>query len=399
MTGSPMSESLSPAERLRLAEQRAKAGTSSVGQDRRIAELRTEFDRAIEKLDFETAHRTVCLLLATRPGDEAALAEVRRDLEVRLDCRACLRGHTHAVTALAFTPDGRFVLSGGEDYTLRLWDPAEAAEVRRFKGHAHRVQSAGFTRDGSRLVSSSGHAVQDPETGRWDALDCSVRVWETATGREIWSSRDFGRPVHAAAISPDGALVLTASGDRKVRLWDGATGKPVRDFGGWFGGRHSRSVLAAGLSPDAARAVTGGADATVRVWTVATGGEKLLFRGHNLPVRAAAFSPDGRWIVSAGDDPDVRVWDAASGKERTRLVGHVGTINAVAFTPDGRRIVTGGQDRTARVWDAETGAEVFRFARHVGTVRAVAVSPDGTLAASGGSDLTVRIWALPAAAG
>ena len=106
-----------------------------------------------------------------------------------------------------------------------------------------------------------------------------------------------------------------------------------------------RGGRAAAFSPDGARIVSGSGDSTVRVWDAASGAELLVLRGHEGCGHAAAFSPDGARIVSGSDDETVRVWDAASGAELLVLRGHEGAVGRPAFSPDGARIVSGSDDR------------------------------------------------------
>ena len=123
-------------------------------------------------------------------------------------------------------------------------------------------------------------------------------------------------------------------------------------------------MRSAAFSPDGARIVTASGDQTARIWDAATRQGVAVLRGHQGDVHSAAFSPDGSRIVTASDDKTARIWDAATGQEIAVLRGHEGVVNSAAFSPDGSRIVTASGDRTARIWDAATGKEIAVLRGH-----------------------------------
>ncbi|KAK4034598.1 WD40-repeat-containing domain protein, partial [Parachaetomium inaequale] len=295
-----------------------------------------------------------------------------------------LQGHSSSVKAVAFSPDGRLIVSGSCDNTVRVWDAATGAERRVLQGHSSSVNAVAFSPDSRLIVSGSG----DNTLGVWDAAtgDNTVRVWDAATGAERRVLQGHSRSVNAVAFSPDGRLIVSGSADKTVRVWDAATGAERRVLQG-----HSRSVNAVAFSPDGRLIVSGSADNTVRVWDAATGAERRVLQGHSSSVFAVAFSPDGRLIVSGSSDKTVRVWDTATGAER-RVLRHSHYVFAVAFSLDGQLIVSGSGDNTVRVWDAATGAERRVLHGHSNYVFAVAFSPDGRFIVSGSADNTVRVW-------
>ncbi len=201
--------------------------------------------------------------------------------------------------------------------------------------------------------------------------------------------------VECAAISADGARVLSGSADRTVILWDRATAKEIRRFGP-AGGR----VISAIFSPDGRRGLSAGEDKVIRLWDLSTG--KLLreFKGHSEWVFSLAFSPDGRLFYSTSGGPDiwhdgkdsaVRVWDVETGKEIRRLEGHKGRVLCVAVSPDGRQVLTGG-DTSLILWDASNGKIIRRIEGHIGMLACVSFLPDGKHAVSGSFDKTIRLW-------
>jgi len=284
-------------------------------------------------------------------------------------------GHEGPVTSVAVTPDGRHVVSGSRDNTVRLWALATGKEVQRFTGHQSSVNSVAVTPDGRHVVS-----------GSWDN---TVRLWDLATGQEVRRFTGHRTWVKSVAVTPDGRHVVSGSEDKTVRLWDLATGQEVRRFTG-----HDGVVRSVAVTPDGRHVVSGSSDNTVRLWDLATGQEVRRFTGHQSSVNSVAVTPDGRHVVSGSWDNTVRLWDLATGQEVRRFTGHRTWVNSVAVTPDGRHVVSGSWDNTVRLWDLATGQEVRRFRGHDDLVWSVAVTPDGRHVVSGSRDNTVRLWDL-----
>ncbi|KIM21762.1 hypothetical protein M408DRAFT_324867 [Serendipita vermifera MAFF 305830] len=290
-----------------------------------------------------------------------------------------LMGHTDYVNCVAFSPDGRCIVSGSRDTTIRVWD-AETGEVVTgpFKGHTDSVNSVEFSPDGRRIVSGS--------------QDATIRVWDTETGELVagpfkWRTHS----VSCVAFSPNGRCIVSGSRDWTVRVWDAETGEVVT---GPFEG-HTDWVNCVTFSPDGRRIASGSHDRTARVWDVWTG--KVIagpFEGHTDSVNSIAFSPDGRRIVSGSRDWTVQVWDAKTGEVVTGpFKGHTDWVNCVAFSPNGKKIVSGSYDRTVRVWNAKTGKLVTGpFDGHTDSVNSVCFSPDGRRIVSGSRDRVVRVW-------
>jgi WD40 repeat protein len=252
----------------------------------------------------------------------------------------------------------------GTDFRLRLWDletdtemtasklaPQEKKKIPRLEGHTNEVYSVAISRDGKKAVSG----------GR----DWTVRIWDLKTGKELQCLRGHTNSIYQVAFSPDGRRVLSCGADQTARLWDVETGTEIRCLKG-----HTDLVWAVAFSPDGKYAITGAGqqldlknrsngvprflpgtkDFTVRRWDLATGKEVQCFRGHNEVVFRVAPTPDGRRILSGSGDCTVRLWDIATGKEVCCYRGHNGTIRDLAVSPDGRYAASGAWDQTIRIW-------------------------------------------------
>jgi WD40 repeat protein/tRNA A-37 threonylcarbamoyl transferase component Bud32/tetratricopeptide (TPR) repeat protein len=291
--------------------------------------------------------------------------------------------HEKAVYAVAFSPDGKAVLTGCADGKARLWEVATGKPSGpSFDHNQTPITAVAFGPDGGAVL-----------TGSWDR---TARLWDVTTGKPLGPTLEHKAVVWAAAFSPDGRAVLTGGGDGNARLWDVATGKPLGQPLA-----HRGAVLAVAFSPDGRAALTGSWDRTARLWEV-PGGKPI---GSALPhpggVRAVAFGSDARTLLTGGGDlvsfqegGEARVWEAAWHQPVGVSLPHGGAVlpSALAFSPNGKLVLVGSTDRTARLWDAATGESIGKTLQHQGQVYAVAFSSDGKKAATGSADGKARLW-------
>ena len=279
--------------------------------------------------------------------------------------------HPGEVFAVAYRPDGKAVLTGGEDGAVRVWDAADGRELAVGRGHEGRVPCTVFSPDGKAVLTGGE--------------DGTARVWDAANGRQLHLLAGHGGPVSAVAFLGGGKGFVTIDRSGEVRIWD-ASGRETGRRRGPGGARY------AALSPDGATALTAGQGEPFRLWATAGGPPAAAPLPAKLDGTAAvAFSPDGRTALT-GLGNTVRLWDVATGAAAGAPLRHPTVVLAAAFSPDGRTVVTGGRDGAARLWDSATGRPFGTVPRHQGEIRAVAVCPDGTTLLTGGTDLTARLW-------
>jgi WD40 repeat protein len=263
-----------------------------------------EIERLIKQLGSDSFAEREAASKALKDIGEPALDALRKatkvnDLEVRLRAELlveavesrlyhqlnCFRGHAGSVFSVAFSPDGKQLLSGSHDRTIRLWDVQSGKELRRFESHRDLVYGVAFSPDGRRILSGSA--------------DNTVRLCDVKTGNELRCFKSHTSIVYAVAFRPDGKRVASAGHDKTVRLWDVETGKELHRFEG----HPYYAFNGVTFSPDGKRVVAGSSDATVRLWDVESGEELRCFRGHGAAVHAVAFSADGKWILSGSGPP------------------------------------------------------------------------------------------------
>jgi hypothetical protein len=225
-----------------------------------------------------------------------------------------------------------------------------------------------------------------------------IRLWDAATGRPI---RELTAPqgVACIALAQDGRVLAAGGGDGRIRLWDPAAGQELGELPGHAGG-----VTALAFGCDGLVLASGGRDGAVRLWDRERRKELKAFTGHAGPVAAVAFAPDNRTVASGGADQAIRFWETVNGEQRARLRGHGGAVTALAFAPGGRTLGSGAWDGSVWLWDAAAGQPQRQLAARGGGVRAVAFTPDGKrLVAAGGQSLRQwevahgRAWPAPAA--
>jgi RNA polymerase sigma factor (sigma-70 family) len=285
--------------------------------------------------------------------------------------------HGAFALALAYSPDGKMIVTSGVGRALVLWDAATGKELRVFPSHGQ-PRGVAFSPDG-KLIATTEQLGQ---------------LWDVATGKMLCELKNVQGGVHALAFAPDGRTLATANGDGAVHLWDPASGEEKRRLDGGRGGVH-----AVAYSPDGTSLASGGNGGVIHLWDAAGGKERRRFAAaKNGTIWSVVFSPDGKHLAVGSNEDTPRLWDVATGREVRAFGGKQGPFAPLAFSPDGKLLASGYPDGTLGLWDVAGGGEKRHWRAGPWAARSLAFSPDGKTLTSaefldGGGG--VRLWEVP----
>lgn len=370
-------------------------------------------------------------------------------------CLKTWEGHSTRIRSVAFTPDGRQIVTGSEDKTAQLWRVSDGELLHSLSEHSGAIWAVAVSPDGTQIATAatdnliclweleSGKLLRRLEGHRnWvtavsfhpklpllasGSKDQTARLWDTTSGKEMAAFTDHGDWVRDIAFWPERDLLVTGGGDKTVRLWDIETQTLTRAFTA-----HDTLIETIAVSPDQRHLLTGGSDQTIRLWE--SNGHCLhKLRGYKNPIWGANFSADGRELVTGSSDGMVRLWQTETGDlldersphddwakmtllhptqpaiisgssdkticilnrqtgEQEFLEGHTSWISDLALHPNGRFLASSSGDHTLRVWDLETLTQHTLLPDHAGRIWAVRFSPNGRFLACGDDEDEVVVW-------
>jgi len=334
-----------------------------------------EFANALEQAYQATLSVSSPSAWSTQPLDQKAKITLPTELLLTY------HGHSKEVCAIAWSPDGSHIASGGRDETAQVWNASTGMPILTYRSHCSTshsstvgVSTVAWAPDGSHIAS----AGNDETAQVWNG---TVHIWNASTGRRILTYDGHFGSVRTVLWSPNGSHIASLGGwNSSVDVWDASTGRHILTYHG-----HSSFVHQIAWSPDGTCLASGSDDKTVQIWHVSTGIQVRTYNGHAESIAAVTWSPDGTQIASGSNDGAVHVWNTSTGS-------HVWHHDAyfdrpwpcLKWSPDGTHIASsGGWDSSVDVWDASTGELLLTYRGHSSFVKVIAWSPDGSRIASG----------------
>ncbi len=363
-------------EQLQHEEDQTKAALAEATLQRQLADrYRAEltFNNGVALCDAGDAGRGILWMARGLALCPDSAPELRRRIRTALPSAAAAIHTLEAVipypsptTAVAFSPDGKWLLFGGKKSFMIATASGRPPDNRDVPGRS--VSAAAFDPAGKRFAVGSLTGV--------------VRICDVATREYTGPAISQSGAVKSVAFSPDGkTLLVAAQSGLSLQCYDAATRRPV---GPTFARRET--LLAVGASTAGLLASAAGQGCTLAAAALFPG------RTYKEDLYAAVYSPDGRLVATAAKENNASLWDAATGLRVGEPLPHPGVVFTAAFSPDGKTLATGCLDGGVRFWDVESGKPVGPVLRHKGPVRSVVYSRDGRLLLTSSEDGTARLW-------
>jgi WD40 repeat protein len=341
-----------------------------------------------------------------------------------------LKGHTSSVSAIAVTPDGKYLVSGSVDHTVRVWHLETGKQLFTFTGHSEWVNAIAISPDGNRIISGSS--------------DKTIKIWAWDKGEAVMTLTGHTAPVISVVVTPDGKQIISGSWDKTIKIWDLENGKDLNTLEA-----HTNQVEFVVLTPDGKLLISSGSeqkpidvfqDQTIKGWNFENGTQVFTLWSPVGLFGRLALTPDGKQLISAAIDinvwnletreknftlypeterveswvdtltvtPDcnflisglgnglLQIWDLNTKQELVTLNGHVGAVTYVVVTPEGKRMMSASTDSTIKVWDLEAvkAKKLFTWNGRTSQINTITVTPDGKQAISGSEDGTIKVWDL-----
>jgi WD40 repeat protein len=296
-------------------------------------------------------------------------------------------GHYSEVTAVCYSPDGKFIATGSKDKTVKLWRRSDGKEIRTFQGGISGIVRVEIDRQSSAVLSVS-------EKG-------TVTVWDLNTGKVIFQRKPDKDNFTCASFHPDGTKIITGSRESYISVWDIVTGKKISDIRAiprdlysekGFDYPEAKSVS---YSLDGKFIIAGVADYTAILWDAATGTEIRKFKKSGSTCSScyieAVLTPDNKYVISACSD-SVKVFNRETGEVVRELYGQGGKAESLCISAD-NRFVAAIEYGVAEVWDMKSWKLVLKTGDYSEkNIMAVALSPDGRELLAGNAKRTADVF-------
>ena len=315
---------------------------------------------------------------------------IKEEIDVtKFKCLKTLNVDSGRVCSVAYSPDGKYIISGLSDKNIKMWDANTGECLKTIKsGHTREVDILSYSPFGKYFISASSSTRP-------------IKIWDVSTGKYIKILRGQNS-LESVIYSPDGKYIVSSTG-LGIQIWEASTGVCLKILKNRLG-----FISSIAFSPDGQRIIGSSYDNIIGMIDLKTGKSLQTLKGHSSLVNSLAYSPDGNYIVSGSDKFNLRshsnkyprwnsncvikIWDTNTGECLKNLEGHSNSVNSVAYSPDGTKIISGSDDKTIKIWNANTGECLQTLEGHSGSIYSIAYSPDGSRIISGSGDGTIKIW-------
>lgn len=248
--------------------------------------------------------------------------------------------HLSIVESLAFSPDGKTLVSGSFQ-EIAVWNPETGELIQKIPGFAHNVVALAYSGDGKLLATAGGEPTVDGE----------VKVFDTSNWQPIMQLKaGHSDTAYGLCFSPDGKMLASGSADKFVKVWEVPSAKFVKSFEG-----HTHHVLDVGWSADGKLLASAGGDNTVKVWDFEKGEQARTIQAHGKQVTRLLFVGKKNEFLTAGGDNQVKMFNAANGGTTKTFAGATDFVYALGVNPEGTIVAAGGQDGVVRVYNGANG--------------------------------------------
>ncbi|MCS6864278.1 MAG: WD40 repeat domain-containing protein [Gemmataceae bacterium] len=307
------------------------------------------------------------------------------------------------INALSYSPDGRWLASACRDGTVKVWDLDNGREVITYRGHLDQPDDT--TKKGTDVLGVTDVAFHPTDPKRiFSSAGNQIHSWDATTGKKLQTVLNIGktdRPIKSIAFSTDGKKLAVGADDGILRVIESDSGKEI-----YTSPSRNARIEQVAFSPNGKLVVVGDSTGQIAVYVPEGAGNKLAMsiQGSDIPeVLGVAYSADNASVFSCGRDGKARLTagptpdggNAPNTSTKIReFIGHSGAVTSLAVTADSSLLVTGGEDKTVRVWDVKSAKPIRSFQGHMAKVSTVTIRPDGRQLASGSEDGAIRIWDL-----
>jgi WD40 repeat protein len=337
---------------------------------------------AAAKLISPVAVQVASQDVARRPVKPAAATAAKPDFSLQgpIELKSEIDAHNGPIRCVVFSNDGQHLASAGEDHALRLWASATGKQIHSFAGHTDTVYDVAFSPDSAFLVSAS--------------QDETVRIWDIAGRRRKHVLQGHKHPVYCAQFSPNGSTIASSDHGGEIRLWRSDDGTYQRTLTG-----HTAAVRSLAFSPHGTSLTSVSFDESIKIWDPESGNVKKDISGLSTPQMCVCYAPKGHF-ATGGLDPRIKLWDGFSWRFVKDLIGHTLPIQRIQFSLNSRVLVSaagasiGKRSGEVALWDTASERELGRISDPSHTMYAAALSPDGATLATGDSEGRIRLWTL-----